>query len=274
MNKFYYELVVEPNSHYELFLDLIINLVDDAIEEYDNKIIIRSESDLADIKSGIIAFTNKLSKALNIKINCNTILEKKENIDWIKTYQDSIKAIEVGKFYIHPSWEDIKANKINILIDPALTFGSGHHETTSTCLKSISNHVKTNDNILDIGCGSGILAIASAKLGSIVDICDTDLVAVEDSIKNFKANKVVCNSSWEGSCNLAEKTYDVVIANIVADILSFISKDLKKVVKKDGIIILSGIMDKYKDKVLSKFKDCQIVEKLQENEWVTLVVKK
>ena len=274
MNKFYYELIIKPESYYELYLDLAINLVNEAIEELDNTIIIRSEEDLIEIENGIDAFTKELSKAFNTKIICTTSLEQKENIDWIKAYQDSVQAVEVGEFYIHPSWEKSKDEKLNILIDPALTFGSGHHETTSTCLESISKYIKNNFNVLDVGCGSGILGIASAKLGANVDICDTDLVAVKDAIKNFDINKVTCQTSWEGSCHKATKTYDVVIANIVADVLAMINKDLKKVTKPNGIMILSGIMDKHKNKVLAKFKDCKILEEIQKNEWITLVIKK
>jgi ribosomal protein L11 methyltransferase len=274
LNKFYYELIVQPNLYYELFLDLAISLVDDAIEELDDMIIIRSENSLEDVESGMIAFANELSKAFNTNINCKTSIEKKENIDWIKSYQNSVKAVEVGDFYIHPSWEQAKKDKQNILIDPALTFGSGHHETTSTCLEAISKYVKDNYDVLDVGCGSGILGIASAKLNATVDICDTDIIAVEDAVKNFKVNNVTCENYWEGSCFKATKTYDIVIANIVADVLIMINKDLKKVTKLNGIMILSGIMDKHKDKVLTKFKDCKIVETIQKNEWITLVIKK
>ncbi len=274
MNKFYYELIVEPNLYYELFLDLIASLVNEAIEELDETIIIRSESDLVDVEFGILAFADELSKALNCEVICKTILEKKENQDWIKVYQKSVQAIEVGEFYIYPSWEKPKEKKLNILIDPALTFGSGHHETTNTCLETISKYVKVNSNILDVGCGSGILGIASAKLGANVDICDTDIVAVKDAYKNFEVNNVSCQTSWEGSSNKAIKTYDVVIANIVADVLVMINKDLKKVTKPNGIMILSGIIDKHKNKVLTKFKDCKILEEIQKNEWITLVIKR
>jgi len=274
MNKYYYELIIKPDTYYELYLDLAISLVDEAIEELDGTIIVRSENNLNDIQAGVEAFAIELSKAFNADIKCPMTLEKKENIDWIKVYQDSVQPVVVSNFYIHPSWEDPKQNMKNILIDPALTFGSGHHETTSTCLEMIGKYVKKDSDIIDVGCGSGILGIASAKLGANVDICDTDIIAVEDSIKNFKVNAAKCIDSWEGSCNKATKTYDIVIANIVADVLAMIHKDLKKVTAINGLIILSGIMDKHQDKVLRKFQDCKLIEKIQKNEWITLVVKK
>jgi len=274
LDKYYYELIIKPNLYYELFLDLISTLTQEAIEELDETIIIRSTEDLKDISEGIVAFADELSLAFKTDINCEVIYAKKENQDWIKMYQQSVQPIEVGKFYIHPSWDQPHQDKLNIVIDPTLAFGSGHHETTNECLLAIDKYVTKDSLVCDVGTGSGILGIAATKLGAKVDICDTDIVAVEDAIKNFTANSVDANSYWEGSANNTDKTYDLVIANIVADVLAMIARDLKKITKSNGLIILSGIMEQHKEKVLRKFKDCEIIEELQQNEWVTLVVKK
>jgi len=274
LNKYYYELTIKPNLYYELFLDLVSSLTQEAIEELDDTIIIRSEEELDNIESGMKSFAKELSTAFNTDIICKTTYEKKENQDWIKLYQDSVQPIEVGNFYIHPSWNKPMENKINITIDPTLAFGSGHHETTNECLKAVEKYTNKETLVCDVGTGSGILGIAASKLGATVDICDTDIVAVEDAIKNFTTNNEKVNEYWEGSANSTKKTYDVVIANIVADVLAMISKDIKKITKNNGIIILSGIMEQHKEKVLKKFNDCRIVEELQKNEWVTLVVKK
>ena len=274
MEKYYYELIIKPNLYYELFLDLASSLTNDALEQTDETIIIRSEDTLDDVKAGIIAFANELSTAFDTQIECEISLDKKENQDWIKLYQQSVQPIEVGNFYIHPSWNEPSKDKINIVIDPTLAFGSGHHETTNRCIKAVEKYIKKDDLVCDIGTGSGILAIAASKLGAITDICDTDIVAVEDALKNFDKNGVSANEYWEGSANNTTKQYDVVIANIVADVLAMIAKDLQKITKEDGIIILSGIMEQHKQKVLNKFKVCEIIEELQENEWVTLIVKK
>ena len=274
MDKYYYELTIKPNLYYELFLDLAASLTNDALEELDETIIIRSEETLDDVESGILEFAKELSSAFSTEITCETSLEKKENQDWIRLYQESVQPIEVGKFYIHPSWNEPMENMLNIVIDPTLAFGSGHHETTNCCLSAVEKYVKQNDTVADIGTGSGILGIAASKCGALVDICDTDIVAVNDAIKNFETNNTNINEYWEGSANTTKKTYDVVIANIVADVLAMISSDIKKITKKDGIIILSGIMEQHKQKVLNKFKDCEIIEELQQNEWVTLIVKK
>jgi len=274
LDKYYYELIIKPNSYYELFLDLASSLTNDALEELNETIIVRSEDTLDDVESGVQAFATELSNAFDTEIICETILEKKESQDWIKLYQESVQPIEVGSFYIHPSWNEPKNGFKNILIDPTLAFGSGHHETTNTCLQAIEKYVSKNNQIADIGTGSGILGIAAAKLGASVDICDTDIIAVEDAVRNFESNETKVNKYWVGSANLTQNVYDVVIANIVADVLSMIAKDLKKITKEDGIIILSGIMEQHKEKVLKKFTDCKILEQIQQNEWVTLIVKK
>lgn len=268
MSEYYYELIIEPSGRYDLFLELLSSLTSEAIEEFEDTIIARSEEDLSDVEFGIKEF----SKALDI--DCQTTLSKKENIDWIRQYQESVKSIEVGKFFIRPSWDENKKDKINIIIDPALSFGSGHHETTASCLEAISKYVEPSMSVLDVGTGSGILAIAASKLGCKVEICDTDPVCIEDTKVNFELNGEDFNDSWIGSANTTRKKFDVVIANIVADVLTFISKDLKKCLNDNGILIISGILDKHIDKVLRKFKDIDQIELIHKNEWITVVFKK
>lgn len=268
MSEYYFELIIKPSTHYELFIDLTNTLVNDAIEESKDSIIVRSEEDLSDIEFGVKKFAEALG------VSCETTLTKKENIDWIKQYQESVKSVEIGKFFIRPSWEEKKDGKIDIIIDPALSFGSGHHETTSSCIEAINDYVKPTDTVLDVGTGSGILAIAASKLGSTVDICDTDEVCIKDTASNYELNGVTFNNSWIGSANKASKKYDVVIANIVADVLVFIASDLKKCLNDGGTLIISGILDKHIDKVLRKFKDLEQVKLIHKNEWVSVVFKK
>ena len=266
MQDYYYELEITPNEKKEVFLELLTKLTQNAIEETEKSIIARSEEDLCDVQTGI----NEFSKALNIP--CKTKLEKKKNEDWIRKYQESVKSIEVGKFFVRPSWEEKSGTKIDIIIDPALSFGSGHHETTNACLESISKYVKENDDVIDVGTGSGILAISASKVGAIVDICDTDDVCIKDSEINFSLNNATYNNAWVGSALKANKQYDVVIANIVADVLVMIASDLKKCLKPNGILIISGILDKHLNRVTKKFNNLQNIETIHKNEWVTIVL--
>lgn len=267
MEEFYYELKIQTNDRIDLLSDLLTTLTNEAIEIEEKFLIARSMDSLVDVEFGI----NEFAKALGIK--CTTKCEKKKNEDWIKKYQESVKAIEVGKFFIRPSWEKNISDKIDIIINPALSFGSGHHETTNACLEAISKYVKKDDEVIDVGCGSGILSISAAKLEAKVDICDTDEVCIGDTKNNFLLNNAFYNNNWVGSITKANKTYDIVIANIVADVLVFISKDLKKALKENGILIISGILDKHLSKVSKKFNNLQTLETIRQNEWCTIILK-
>jgi ribosomal protein L11 methyltransferase len=267
----YYELTIKLNSSFvEVIADYILSIYDDGVELGDNQIIVRSESDLTFVKDALVSFSANLNKPIEMKY----ILEEKENIDWIKSYQDSIQPIEAGKFYIFPSWYEAKDGFINIKIDPALAFGSGHHATTFSCLEAISSSVKADNRVIDVGCGSGILGLACKKLGANVELCDTDPLSVESCKENFELNEESYDKLWEGSINLASNTYDVVIANIIADVLRFIAKDLKTACKDDGLLILSGILDKKEELVKESFKDLILEKRTLKDEWVTLVYKK
>ncbi len=274
MKDTYFELTITPSSERDRFVDFLFSLEQSAIEECGLSLVLRSEENLEVVKFGVEHYARRLSETLNKEINVKTKLDEKENKDWIERYKNSIEPVIVGDFYIHPTWQKSRDDKINILIDPALAFGSGHHESTFGCLKMLQKYVKSGDNVLDVGCGSGILSIASAKLGAQVDACDTDELAVKSTCSNFDLNSQKLQNCWVGSVDRSEKKYDVVVANIVADILKMLSKSLQDRMKKDGVLILSGILDRYVDEVELKFSNLEILEKYKKNEWYTLVFKK
>ena len=273
MQEHYYELVVKVSSHHSLFSDFLSDTVPVGFEETDEGFIIRSEDELDTIVWGLEQFTEALNKALNETIELECEQNKLQNSDWVEVYQKSISPLAIDKFYIHPTWNEPSEELINIAIDPALAFGTGHHPTTASSLKAVSQYVKEGDSVIDVGCGSGILGIGAMKIGAVVDACDTDPVSVENSIENAKLNSLEFSNIWEGSCSLSTSKYNVVVANIVADVLTFIAKDLKNAMKEDAVLILSGILDKYETKVLNFYKDCKIVERIAQDEWVTLVLK-
>jgi len=272
MQEFYYELVITPSAYQELFGDFLADTLPIGFEEREGSFIVRSEDDLETISWGVEQFKEALEQAVGEVIDLDIELKKEKNSDWVRSYQESITPIEIPPFYIHPTWDQPKEEMINIEIDPALAFGTGHHPTTAACLEAVASEVKAGMEVADIGCGSGILGIAAAKLGAIVDACDTDPVSVANTFANAEMNGVVFRNIWEGSAAGTQEKYDVVIANIVADVLVFIANDLKKLLKKEGTLVLSGILDKYEDKVLKSYYDCTIVRRIQREEWVTLVV--
>ena len=267
-DEYYYQLIVTPRSHLEIFTETLLEIMQNAIEEKNGSLIIRDSEPLDDVVWAMQTLADKLQTSVEIT------LTKEKNEDWINKYKASIKPIEVANFYVRPQWENPRDNTIDIIINPALAFGSGHHETTYSCLQMINEYVRENDTLLDVGCGSGILSIAAAKLGAKVDICDTDEVAVISAQDNFTLNSIDFNEAWIGSVHNSTKEYDVVVANIIADVLQMLHKDLKKSVKLGGILILSGIIDKYIEDVKEKYKDFDILENLQNKEWHTLILKR
>ncbi len=273
MQDYYFELVVNVSSHHALFSDFLADTLPVGFEETDDGFIIRSEEELDTIIWGLEQFREALQKATSESIELECKQEKLKNSDWVKVYQESIQPLVIDKFYIHPTWDAPNPELINIAIDPALAFGTGHHPTTASALRAIAKHVKKGDRVLDVGCGSGILGVAALKLDAIVDACDTDSACIQNSELNSDLNEVKFENLWEGSCGLASDKYDVVVANIVADVLIFIANDLKSVVKESGILILSGILEKYESKVLKFYENFEVLEKIAQDEWVTLILK-
>lgn len=274
MHEHYFELVVKLSSHHSLFRDFLSDTLPVGFEEIDDGFIIRSEDELDTIVWGLEQFTEALQKALGETIELECTQTKLKNSDWVEVYQKSIEPLAIDKFYIHPTWDEPDKELINIVINPALAFGTGHHPTTASSLKAISKYVKKGDTLIDVGCGSGILGIGAIKLGAVVDACDTDPVSVSNSIENAEINGVEFSKIWEGSCLVTNSKYNIVVANIVADVLTFIAKDLKSALKDDGILILSGILDKYEKKVLNFYKDFEVIQRIAQDEWITLILKR
>ncbi len=274
MQEHYFELLVKVSSHHALFSDFLADTLPIGFEETEDGFVIRSEDELDTIVWGLEQFREALQKALGETIELECVQKKLKNSDWVESYKQSIEPLSIGKFYIHPTWSEPNTELINIAIDPALAFGTGHHPTTASSLLAISKYVKEGDMLLDVGCGSGILGIGAMKLGAVVDACDTDPISVENAKANAILNGLTFHALWEGSSSKTDKKYNIVVANIVADVLTFIANELKNALKDDGILILSGILDKYETKVLAYYKDCEIVEKIAQDEWITFVLKR
>ena len=269
----FYELSIKTSNFYDEILELVFSFGVTCVEELDHEIIIREEYDLKDIAWGVEEYEKGLSSVRKISNDLKISLNLKENKDWLGEYKKAVKPILVDKIYIRPSWEEPLSGVTNIIIDPALAFGSGHHESTNSCLQLLQKYTKSGDTALDVGCGSGILSIALAKLGCNVDACDTDEQATQSSLSNAQLNEVKFNKIWTGSIANLEQKYDIVVANIIADVIFMLSNDLKKSLKKGGYLVLSGILNKYEDRIKDTFKDLELVEIKQANDWVSFVYK-
>ncbi len=183
------------------------------------------------------------------------------NQDWENNWKEYFKPMPVGKkLLIRPVWEDeYNADGRTVLsIEPGLAFGSGGHDTTRLCLETLENHINPDIELLDIGCGSGILGIAGLLLGAkSATGVDIDALAVKTAKENGEINGF-CEPQFtvlEG--NLTDKVtgkYDVVVANIVADIIVMFTENVGKFLKEDGIYITSGIIDTREQDVLDAFE--------------------
>ncbi|MGG7074207.1 50S ribosomal protein L11 methyltransferase [Campylobacter sp. 9BO] len=270
----FYELSIKSSNFYDEILELLFSFGITCVEEKDGEILVRDEEDLSQIEWGVCEYVAKLSSHFGALNDLKTQILQKDNKDWINEYKSGVKPVALGKFYIRPSWEAQDDNLENIVIDPALAFGSGHHESTSSCLLFLQKYAKSGDLALDVGCGSGILSIALAKLGCIVQACDTDELATQSSQQNALLNKVQLDKIWTGSISNLEQKYDIVVANIIADVIFMLKKDLKNILKNGAYLLLSGILQKYEERILADFADLELVEKKQVNDWVSFVFKK
>ena len=273
-DKFYELEVLCSQELRELFEDLVFSLGVTCTQETDGGFIIRDEDELDEVEFGLREYAKSLQDVLGREIEFKITKSQKENKDWLNEYKKNVRPIEIGKFYIHPSWEESKDRFENIIIDPALAFGSGHHESTSACIEYLQKYATIGKSALDVGCGSGILSIALAKLGCVVDACDTDEQAVQSSQKNAELNGVKFNQIWTGSVANLDKIYDVVVANIIADVILMLKNDLINLLKEGSYLVLAGVLDKYETRILEAFSSLKLIESQTKNEWKSFVFQK
>ena len=224
----------------------------------------------------------QLGQNINIgeffKIETTTIKDS----DWENSWKDYFDILNIGeKFVIVPTWREYEnnENKYVINIDPGMAFGTGGHETTSLCIKNLEKYVKPHDNIIDVGCGSGILSIAASYLtdGEIKAV-DLDKLAVDVSRENFALNNLENRIVVEEASLLTKETkkYNVIVANILAHIIELMLDDAYNLLEDGGYYITSGIIKDKKDELLEKMleRGFKLVEETSDNEWYSFVVTK
>ena len=224
----------------------------------------------------------QLGQNINIgeffKIETTTIKDS----DWENSWKDYFDILNIGeKFVIVPTWREYEneENKYVINIDPGMAFGTGGHETTSLCIKNLEKYVKPHDNIIDVGCGSGILSIAASYLtdGEIKAV-DLDKLAVDVSRENFALNNLENRITVEEASLLTKETkkYNVIVANILAHIIELMLDDAYKLLEDGGYYITSGIIKDKKDELLEKMleRGFKLVEETSDNGWYSFVVTK
>lgn len=186
------------------------------------------------------------------------------------------------RFVVKPTWREYEPqeDELVIEIDPGRAFGTGTHPTTSLCIKLMEENIKEGNTVIDVGTGSGILMVAAEKLGAgkIVGT-DIDPMAVEVAEENLLLNKVDMEKAKAYAGDLVtvvqNEKFDVVVANILADVLLILLKDISRVVKKDGLVIFSGIIEDKLEEMKRAVEEVglEILEVKADKEWRAMLMR-
>ena len=221
---------------------------------------------------------------------CTITESQTEDKDWINNWKQYFHQFYVDDILIIPSWEDVKPedkDKMIIHIDPGTAFGTGMHETTQLCMRQLKKYVNKDTQILDVGTGSGILSISALKLGASHAVgTDLDPCAVSAVKENLEANDVPVTDMDMILGNIIDdkaiqdevgyEKYDIVVANILADVLIPLTPVILHQMKKGGLYITSGIIDDKEESVVAAVKAAglEVLEVTHQGEWVSVTARK
>lgn len=273
-----YGIYIEDYSHLNEEVEEVahIDLIDEDLLKKDRtKAIVHVYISPEDNPAEAISFLTERYAAAGIKNKIETGSCVQE--DWINNWKKYFHPINVGKrLLIRPDWEKVENPDGRVVLDlePGIAFGTGTHETTRLCMQFLEDYIKPGYKMLDVGCGSGILSVAGLLLGagSAVGV-DIDPLAVKTAKQNAERNHVAERfTGIDGS--LTEKVdgqFNVVVANIVADVVIELTKDIKKYLAPGAVYIMSGIIDEREQDVLNALKDkFKILDRREEKGWVAL----
>ena len=216
---------------------------------------------------------------------CSIVKGETQDTDWINNWKQYFKSFEVDNIVIKPTWEEMKPeyeDKMVIQIDPGIAFGTGLHETTQLCIRQLQKHIKPHTKILDVGCGSGILSVIALKLGAEQAVgLDVDENAITAARENLEVNHIPQEKFRILTGNILEdisiseeigyECYDIIVANILADVLKPLTSIIPDHLKKGGIYITSGIIDSKEQEMIEAISarpELEIIEITRKNDWV------
>lgn len=225
-----------------------------------------------------------------VDVGSAEIIQKEtEDKEWIDNWKKYFKSFVIEDILIKPTWEEMptQGEHRNVIeIDPGTSFGTGKHETTQLCIRQLCKYMEPGDRVLDIGCGSGILSLVSLKLGaSSVTGTDIDPICMEATEDNMRINHLSLEGNHFFHGNLIDDAvlqkkvghgYDIVVANILADIIIPMAPVIPNHIKKDGIYIMSGIIDFKEETVKKAVVDAgfEILDICSQGEWRSITARK
>ncbi len=199
--------------------------------------------------------------------------------EWEEQYRQSVQPVRIcDDVVVRPPWfEPMDGTTYDIIIEPRMAFGTGQHESTRSCLSAIRQHFRKGWSVLDLGCGSGILSILADQIGATnITAIDYDLLAVDNCRENFLVNQVKAPFEiMHGSIEKCDGTgpFDFVCANIIRDTIVEMLPRLVQLTASDGVLVLSGILDRYETEIggLLKSNGIKRFELIHDNEWLTFI---
>ena len=243
------------------------------------------EKVLADLRAEL----QDMASYLNVGA-CTIEESQTEDVDWVNNWKQYFHQFYVDDILIIPSWEEVKpedSDKMVIHIDPGTAFGTGMHETTQLCIRQIRKYTTPETTILDVGCGSGILGMLALKFGAKYSVgTDLDPCAIEATYENMEVNGInkdmyeVMIGNIIDDKDVQDKVgygkYDIVVANILADVLVALTPVIVDQLKDGGIYITSGIIDDKEETVVEAVKAAglEVLEVTYQGEWVSVTARK
>ncbi len=227
-----------------------------------------------------------------VEVGAGTIsVSRTEDKDWMNNWKEYFKPFTVDDILIKPTWEAVPEehrDKLMIEIDPGTAFGTGTHETTQLCIRQLRKWLKPGDQVLDVGTGSGILAITALKLGASRAFgTDLDENAITAARENAAVNQIADEQFWLAAGNIIDdqavqaeagtECYEVAVANILAPVIIMLQKEISRHIRHGGIFITSGIINTWEDKVKEAFtanEEFEVIEVTHQGEWVAVTARR
>lgn len=272
----------------QMFVDILPEIeADDGVAYL--SFYLEPEEDKEKILSEIRQELQEMSSYLNVG-ECRIEESETEDVDWVNNWKQYFHQFYVDDILIIPSWENVKpedSDKMVIHIDPGTAFGTGMHETTQLCIRQIRKYVTEGTRILDVGCGSGILGMLALKFGAAYSVgTDLDPCAIEATYENMEVNGISKDryevmigniiDDKEVQDKVGYGCYDIVVANILADVLVQLTPVIVNQLKSGGIYITSGIIDDKEQTVVDAVKAAglEVLDVTYQGEWVCVTARK
>lgn len=272
----------------QMFVDILPEIAEDDGVAYIS-FYLEEEEDKDSILASVKQELEEMRAYANVG-ECTIEESQTEDVDWVNNWKQYFHQFYVDDVLIIPSWEEVKPedeDKMIIHIDPGTAFGTGMHETTQLCIRQIRKFVTEDTTILDVGCGSGILGMLALKFGANYSVgTDLDPCAIDATYENMEVNGITRDQYEVMIGNIIDdkeiqdkvgyEKYDIVVANILADVLVPLTPVILHQLKPGGIYITSGIIDDKEETVVNcvKAAGLEVLEVTYQGEWVSVTARK